>query len=36
MAVPLIDRLLPGKRYAWASRTTTISPTTLAVIRSTV
>ena len=36
MAVPLIDRLLPGKRYAWASRTTTTSPTTLAVIRSTV
>ena len=36
MAVPLIDWLLPGKRYAWASRTTTTSPITLAVIRSTV
>ena len=36
MAVPLIDQLLPGKRYAWAARTTTISPTTLAAIRSTV
>jgi enediyne biosynthesis protein E5 len=36
MAVPLIDWLLPGKRYAWASRITTTSPITLAAIRSTV
>jgi Na+-transporting NADH:ubiquinone oxidoreductase subunit NqrB len=36
MAVPLIDRLLPGHRYAWASRTITTSPATLAAIRSTV
>jgi Na+-transporting NADH:ubiquinone oxidoreductase subunit NqrB len=36
MAVPLIDRLMPGHRYAWASRPATTSPATLAAIRSTV
>jgi enediyne biosynthesis protein E5 len=36
MAVPLIDWLMPGHRYAWASPATTTSPTTLAAIRSTV
>ena len=30
MAVPIIDWLMPGRRYAWTSRTTTVSPQTLA------
>jgi len=35
MAVPLIDWLLPGKRYTWSPATTTSSPATLAAQRST-